>query len=241
MSKLIKLPITSDCRITVNVGDKVDAGSVIGQKEVSGKEEEIKITSLLKVKPALAGKYLQISIGDRIEKNDIIAKKKNLFSSSIIRSPFSGTVKEINRETGVLNISTTEKGKENLNSPVKGIIRKKDEKLLEIEVDGLVFSGKDGGGTQAVGKLEYFRGDRIGSLEIDRDIAGIVVLCKDLNRDALAKLEALDCSGLIISKKKRPEGLSWVQVDEDVLTKISEHEQKTVCIIPDSKSIIILE
>ena len=95
------------------------------------KKEVLNIAKELKIEPEKIYNYLKKLIGERVEKGEILAEKKTLFSKKTFQSPFSGRVVEINHFSGTLTLETQEAESFEEFKGLQGeIVEKKGNKLV---------------------------------------------------------------------------------------------------------------
>ena len=100
VDKTRRLPILGE--VFVKVGDTVDYETIIAKTELSGDPEIIKASMLLGIEPEDLSSYLQITVGDHIEKGEILASYTALFGliKKRVESPKTGTIESISEVTG---------------------------------------------------------------------------------------------------------------------------------------------
>ena len=106
---MTSLPISLHDGFTpsVQTGDFIIVGQVIASKTGSD-EEIINIPQQLSISRSSAKKVIKKNPGDKVEKGEIIARKKSLLGTKSItlRSAVSGTVTRYERDSGSLVIKT---------------------------------------------------------------------------------------------------------------------------------------
>ena len=146
MKSKINLPISSDIRLLIKEEEKIEAGTLLCEKKEDKFIEAIPVSALLKIPPSQILKYLKKKIGENIEAGTILAKKKSLFSSFLLKSPVEGLIKEVDLKKGTLNILVQKTGnKDKFIFPFSGKIKKITKTHLEIEVEGIIIDLKRGG------------------------------------------------------------------------------------------------
>lgn len=141
-------------QITVKVGQEVTPGDKLGRFSVKSGFRKINLAKLLSVSPQVTKQALQIKIGQRIFKGELLAfKKGSLFSQNkIITSPSDGVLDFFNEKTGEIRLELALK-EVDLPSSVFGIVEKIDHAEGEVvirtqatEIYGILGSGRVRGG-----------------------------------------------------------------------------------------------
>ena len=100
VSKTRRLPILGE--LFIQTGDEVDYNTIVARTEISGDPEIVKAAMLLGVEPEDLTRYMTKKIGDKVSKDEIIAKYNAFFGliKKNIPSPVDGTVESISEVTG---------------------------------------------------------------------------------------------------------------------------------------------
>lgn len=102
VTKARRLPIPGE--VCVKKGDEVDYGTVIAKTLVSGDPEIVKVAAILgfSSKPADLPAYMKKKVGDKVEKDEIIAGYSVLFGllKKWVQSPIDGVIELISTVTG---------------------------------------------------------------------------------------------------------------------------------------------
>ena len=94
------LPIEG--QILVQIGDTVAPDTVVARAELPGAPIPINVAYQLKTDAHLISRYLQVKVGDPVEKGDLLATTGGplrILREEVL-APVSGTVEEINERTG---------------------------------------------------------------------------------------------------------------------------------------------
>lgn len=245
MSVRIKLDFTTPVKLMVAAGDKISPKIPIAVKQKEFEDKDIHIARLLHINPSNLPKYLKKKIGEEIKSGDVIAEKKGFFSSSRVKSPIEGHIKEIDLKKGTLTIAQKAgsdiAGKERIEVPVHGRVVKATEKSIELEIEGHIYKGEKGAGEESVGKLYFFSKEKIGFFDIDADVEECIIMTYAIPEDIIVKLDVLGVRGLIIQKDEKNFSMPWIQIDDDVFHKISRHHGKKIWLRPVAREIIITE
>jgi len=132
---IVDYQIPSNVNLLVKKGDRVNFETPLFENNVY---EEIKIDVVknLEINPKTIFRYLVKLVGEKVEKDEIIASKKGIFSSKKIASPFDGTITEIDHNLGTVTINTLSSDKKNIIlSPFFGTVEKVEKNLLKIKLN----------------------------------------------------------------------------------------------------------
>lgn len=243
MKTIVTLPVPHAAAVLVAVGDDVTPETVIAQSSHSTHDSQsIPLAELLKVSPATVAKFLKKGIDEPVGTGDVIAYKRSFFSSSIVRSPASGKIQEIDLIQGTVTIGVGEQGPSSpmvVLSPVSGTVRTVTKTHVDIEVHGAGYPTKKGDGSDIWGVIEYIEQEQVDMFAIKSDVEGAVVLCKTIEDDALVKLEALGAVGMILLKGEPDTILSWAVVDDEVFSRLAKSQGKKILLRPKEKQIIV--
>lgn len=242
MSKTITLSISSEAKILVSSGEKITSKTPLVKFSEKVDHQTIHLAKLLGVPASKIPKFLKKKIGESVSAGDVIAEKKGLFSSSVVRSPLSGKLGELDLAKGTINlVKYSEDQKDDLISPVSGKIVSVAKSYLEIEVDNPIFKAIKGDGNDTVGKLKYVGGSDLGTLDVDGDVEDCIILCKSVKEETLVKLQVLGTRGGIFLKIKDEGALPWILVEENTFKNLIDFDAKLVWLRPKEKQVIILE
>ncbi len=196
----IKYQLPDNSKLLLKKGDQINFDQPLYLIE-SEEEVSINIAKELEINPNNIFHYLKKLVGETIEKNEVIAEKKGFFSDKKIYSPYSGIIKEINHETGVLIINyKTEKTNEIL-SPIKGELEKIEKNLIFIKLKNChQYSlrksfGDFGGETFYLENFQY----------TNSQINNKVIICEKIDSYNLSKINALNAKGIICLEKLEEE------------------------------------
>jgi hypothetical protein len=100
VEKMRRLPILGE--VFPKVGDRVEYDEVIARTEISGDPEIVKAAMTLGVEPEDVPNFMQKNLGDKVEKDELIAFYSALFGliKKRVESPISGTIESISEITG---------------------------------------------------------------------------------------------------------------------------------------------
>jgi hypothetical protein len=95
------LPIKG--QVLVKVGDKVEPTVIIARAELPGPLQTVKLADQLGVEPKDVPQFMKVKIGDRVEKDQLIAEGKKLFGlfkAPTVNTDYAGTIEEFSEITG---------------------------------------------------------------------------------------------------------------------------------------------
>jgi len=138
----ISLSLPHPGKIVVEAGVAVKRDDTLAYYE-EREIHQLNLTHALQLHPAKIYQTLVKRLGERVEAEEIIAVKKQVFRKKIVRSPVSGTLASYDETRGILVIEKKGNTKELL-SPVKGQIAEVfDDKTIILEFPGVVFEAKE--------------------------------------------------------------------------------------------------
>lgn len=216
---LITIPISVSDHCLLKEDQMVDFETPFLQKKVE-EEVNISIAKNLNVSPEKIFHYLKKFVGESIEKDEIIAMNKGMFTTKKIVSKYSGLIKEINHSNGSITILSKTEIENTVNSFFKGKVSKIKKNELSVEIGkGEQFPAKNisqnfGGKTFYVDKnLNFYT----------ENVFNSIVVCEDITSYYRSKAEALGCKGF----------LSLSKLSEDLETPFAQFKN-----INDYKKII---
>lgn len=193
---LINIPIAATDKVLLKEDQSVDFDTPFLQKKI---EEEVKISIAknLNVTPEKIFHYLKKFVGESIEKDEIIASNKGLFTTKKIVSKYSGLIKEIDHSDGSITIISKTEAENTINSFFKGKVDKIKKNEISIEIGkGEEFSAKNV--TQNFGGKTFFTENSDFNSE---NVTDSIVVCEDMTSYYKAKVEALGCQGFLSLSK----------------------------------------
>ncbi len=241
MKVTVTLAIAKDAHVLVSVGDEIDPQTPVFKLLTQEKIEIIPIAGILHVRQELIAKYLKKREGVKITAGEVLAEKKSLLSTSVIKSPVSGILKEIDLKKGTLTLIEHVEKSHKITLPIRGKISKISSSHLEVDIEGKGFRGEKGEGEERMGQLLYLNGSKIGVLDIKDDVERCVIACKTLLPETVVKLEVLGAAGLISEKRVPETELPWVIVTEETFDHLKSFASKNIWLRPREKQVIILE
>lgn len=199
----IKYQLPDNTKLLFKKGEKIDFNQPLYIIELE-KESSINIAKELSIKSNNIFHYLKKLVGENIEKNEVIAEKKGFFSDQKIYSPYTGVIKEINHQTGILIIKHKTEKTEEVFSPFKGEIEKIEKNQLYLKLKNpnqyqLRKSNGDFGG-----EIFYLDNYQYTYSQINNKI----IICEKIDSYNLSKINALGGKGIISLEKFEDEKIN---------------------------------
>jgi len=170
--------------VLVKVGDEVEPGTIVARAELPGDLHSVKMVQ------RLGGSYeareipaiLLVKEGDRIEKDQVLARTKGLFGRwfrTEVKSPVVGTVEYFMKTTGHLGIRTVPHPVE-VNAYIKGRVSQVfPEDGCVVEADGAFIQGIFGVGGERRGKIKVVvesQKDVLTKDNLPSDLTGLILV-----------------------------------------------------------------
>lgn len=182
----------------------LDSGTIIMREiqDYSTKPKKVNVAKKLNVLPKQIKAYMKKGVGDFVYAGDSLASRifdKSTALPSIVSSPTTGTIKEVNLETGIVTVQY-DKEPYQLKAGIKGKVERIDEGTAAIiSYNGLTLKGIIGFGTEASGKLKFIKNIS----EIDK--------CKE--DEILIFAQKIDIKILDKATKKKVKGIIAPSID----------------------------
>ena len=201
LKKIRRLPLPG--KILVNLGQTVDAKSIVARTELPGQVRSVNVASMLGIQPEEIYQYMQKQEGDHIKKDEVLASTKGIFGlfKSHCFSPMDGTVETVSKITGQVMIRGPEIPVE-INAYVDGeVIDIMPNEGVIIQTYGSFIQGIFGVGGEAIGVLEVLAekpGDIVASDILNERISGkIIVVGALVTSDLVKRAVQLGIKGII--------------------------------------------
>lgn len=234
MHVTISLPEGSECLLTK--GQDVDFTTPF-LKAHNAVEMTIPIGKKLKIDGTKIFKYLKKFVGEKVQKNEVIATRKSFFLSHTIVSEHDGVIKEIDHTQGVVVIKTTSDEMTDRTSYFTG-------EITEVDKHEVVLKTKKGSSFKTSRSSENFGGEvwygteaALSSVTTE-DVENRVVVVDSLTPYDQAKLEAMGIRGYITVEPLREYTyLPNARLKEDDVAA-ARKEKHTYCVIDTPSSTI---
>jgi hypothetical protein len=151
--KTRRLPLKGE--VVVEVGDKVSPSTVVARAMLPGELRTVKVSQMLGIEPSDLPRAMLVKIGDRIERDQVIAQVSSFFGlfKSVCRSPVSGTVEYISEVSGHVGIREPSIPL-TLNAYIRGeVVEIIPEEGVVVETKGAFIQGIFGVGGESHGTL----------------------------------------------------------------------------------------
>ncbi|MDA3813096.1 MAG: glutamate mutase L [Candidatus Cloacimonetes bacterium] len=176
-----------------------DSGTIIMREiqDYSTKPKKINIAKKLNVRPKQIKAYMKKGEGDFVYAGDSLAAKihdRNIALPTIIPSPTTGTIKQVNLETGIVTVQY-DKDPYLLKAGIKGKIERIEERTSAIiSYKGLTLKGIIGFGTEASGKLNFI--ENISEMDNCKEDE-ILIFTHKIDHEILTKATKRKVKGII--------------------------------------------
>lgn len=242
MSSTVHYKINDKIKLSVKEGQEITPQTIIGQKEEFREEKIVPLAAILGVSPSTVTKYLKTGIGEEVEKGQVIAVKKSMFSQTAFKSPYGGKIKEINLRNGEIIFGTINMGKVfDIILPINGKVKSIRSDELEITVSGIVLKGLKGKGPDVWGKIVYFPKENLEILDRFNNIENSIVCCNKLNEETSLKLEVIGTKGLVVKLPPPKTNLPFILVEDSEFRKIINLLGSKIVLLPEALELVIYD
>ncbi|MCE5313538.1 MAG: hypothetical protein ABFD49_02040 [Armatimonadota bacterium] len=202
INKTRRLPLKG--QVMVNVGDKVEAGTIVARTEIPGVIQTIRVAEILGLEPPEALAALSIAQGDKVEAGQVIASTKSFFGlfKSECKTAYSGTVELISSATGHVGVRLKSAPVE-VDAYVNGTVYEviPDEGVV-VQTYGALVQGIFGVGGEKMGKIVIpasSASDMLTEDMIDESHAGQVLIGgAGITIGAIKKAAKIGASGIVV-------------------------------------------
>jgi hypothetical protein len=191
---VIKLSLPDGKQPLIKEGDTVDFDTPL-IKVIEKKEKKISLAQELDIPAKDIFLSLTKNVGEKIEKDEVLAVKKTLLSKKTYISEFSGIVKEIDHQDGTITLTVSENEGEKINSFFKGKVKKISEKEIELEVQEAVKFELKSATNFFGGEVIFVTDDSLD--KIKDDISNKIVIIKKIDEYNQLKLEVIGVAGFV--------------------------------------------
>lgn len=191
---ILQLPQVAS--IVVQEGQTVQEHAILASCQEIVEHEEINISAILHVPARKIPSLLSVHVSQVVKPGDILARKKSIFTETYIRSPFLGTVVQIDTNRGSVWLETKRNPNVIIRSPINGTVVKIASGSLELEYDGILLHPLSIKGT-IDGDLFVLSKEAQDLMQVrQRDVEGKIVAGDRLSLLA-SKLIALNAKAII--------------------------------------------
>jgi len=199
--KTRRLPLKG--QVLVSKGDRVQPETVVARTELPGVMQTVKVAAHLGVEPNEVERFLKVSIGDRVEKDQVLAESRSLFGlmRTTVKSPVAGTVEHFSPVSGSLGIRAAPIPIE-VEAYVQGIIAEVlPEEGVEVETQGAFIQGIFGVGGERRGVVRVVAASPehpLDSTAVSEKHQGCVIVGGSLiTADALKRAVSVGASAVV--------------------------------------------
>lgn len=194
---IITLALPEKAKPCIKAGQSLEIGAPL-YEESAQKEIKIQIAQKLHIAPHTIFKHLKKFVGDEINKNELLAEKKSLFSTSSCRSEFAGVIKEINHTEGVVLLAIRTEDEIQYLSPLQGAVEEMTKKEIKIKINkAKEYDTKEIAG-RAGGRSVYVQSEH--DIISEDTVNGAIIIADKLTSYNQMKLEALGTTGFVLSR-----------------------------------------
>ncbi|MEN6521560.1 MAG: hypothetical protein ABFD46_10495 [Armatimonadota bacterium] len=202
VQKTRRLPLKG--QVVVAVGDKVDPDTVVARTEIPGIMQTIRASEILGLEPHELMPALKVSIGDKVERNQVIAETKSFFGlfKTDVRTPVAGVVELISEHSGhigVRQVSAPIEVSAYIHGKVSEVLP--DEGVV-VEATAALIQGIFGVGGERNGKIKVLVSspdEPLTDAMITSEHAGyIIVGGSNVSGAALTKAAEIGCTGVVV-------------------------------------------
>jgi hypothetical protein len=191
------LPAPGD--VLARVGDRVDPTQVVARANLPGDFRILLVARSLDVPASKVKRYLHISLGDEVQRGQVIAKRGRLFPLSV-KSPIDGVVTASSRGRILIEAPLTPfELRANTYGTVSNVLHRHG---VVIETTGAVVQGVWGAGGESWGVLKCMvksPEERLQAKAIDPSCHGtILVGGAGLNSAVLERAQELQVRGIVV-------------------------------------------
>ncbi|MFN4212826.1 MAG: hypothetical protein ACK4FL_02580 [Microgenomates group bacterium] len=196
MQITISYPLSFNCLL--KSGQNVDFNTFYLEKNITC-DIEIPIAEKLGVKPVHIFRYLKKYVGEKIEKGEILALRKGLFTTSKIVSDNQGVIKEIDHHRGIVVISQIQEKTKAVKAFFKG-------EVLEVKKGSILLKVNKGEKFPVKTSTDNFGGEifylKDPSLALSTaHLSGKILFTESVNGYLQSKTEALGATGFVLLTK----------------------------------------
>lgn len=199
--KLRRLPRKGD--VLVNVGDRVQPGTVVARAMLPGNMAIVKVAGVLGVDADEVEHLLRFQVGDTVNKGDLLAETKSFFGmfKNFAHSPTSGLVETFSAVTGNMGIREPSIPLD-VSAYVEGhVVEVMPEDGCVVEARGAFIQGIFGVGGERQGIVRVVvdaPGDTLGADLITPELKGHIVVGGSLvTHEALRKASEVGVSAVV--------------------------------------------
>lgn len=194
---IITLPLPEKAKPLIKPGQVLDVGAPL-YEESARKEIKIPIAQKLHIAPHTIFNHLKKFVGDEIDKGELLAEKKSLFTTAYCRSEFTGVIKEINHTEGVVLLAIRTEDDIKYLSPLQGSVEEVSKKEIKIKINkAKEYETKEVSGRMG-GRSVYIQSEY--DVISEEMVNGAIIIAEKLTSYSQMKHEALGAVGFVLSR-----------------------------------------
>ena len=199
IKKIRKIPLNG--KALVEVGDMVNADTIVGMAEHAGNLTIIRVSENLEINPQDIKKYLRCHIGDVVREGQVIGEASHFFGfiKNTCVSTVYGYIESINEVTGHVNVREPSNIIE-MNAYIPGTVVEISGQDIVIETTAAIVQGIFGLAGEGTGKICVIDNNRDIELEdLKEEHAGAVLIGRNsISIEALQKLKELNVAAIVV-------------------------------------------
>ena len=155
--------------VTIGKGDVVAPDSIIAKTDLPGNVQIVNVANQLNIDASDIDAVMVVGVGDRINKDDLIAETKGIFGlfKSSVAAPVHGTIETISSVTGQIVIREAPIPVE-IDAYIEGSVHEViDQEGVVIRSNGAFIQGIFGIGGESRGEIKVLCDDRNSEISVD--------------------------------------------------------------------------
>lgn len=191
---ILTISLQDKGKILYKVGQHISMGDPFYKTRVCH-EVRLSLVEKLAIEPKNIFRHLKKNVGDKINKEELLAEKRSLFSSKQYKSEYEGLIKEVDHIEGIVLIEITQEEEQQNRAYFTGEVVEIDKKEMKLKVNkGKVLDAKDI--SEDFGGPIIILPDNPNNLT-EEEIKGRVYCSRKLLGYEQMKIEALGAVGII--------------------------------------------
>lgn len=236
------LPLPKKAKVLVKKGEIINEGQKVATFN-RYKKHQINLSRETGLPPQKISPCLLVKLGQKITKDEPIAKTSSLFKKTIVSAPVSGQILALDQNTGILTIETIGKNRELLSSFPGKIENISQEGITILVQTERIIDLKKVWGDNVFGQLAFHNGTLN---TFDHQYQNKIVLVEQLYPALLNKSQAIGCPALISTDNVDPalinlEQITIVQIDPEKEEELKKFIEYRIIIDNQQKKIAVLK
>lgn len=224
----LNIKIDPSWNVSVQSGDVLDISTQIAQTGAEDKPTAhiIPVAKSLGFGPDKIFKHLKKSIGQKVQKGDVVADKDSVFSTKKFVSEFSGVITSVDHHKGEITIEehTNQGGQLHVNALAKGKVTKIDEDKISIKVTATKYVSLQETVPHRFGAKVLITSSTQAILLTLPEVKDSVIFVPEISDYVVAKLGALGVLYIVTKSDivSSPNVLTLADKSEDEIKKLIE-------------------